>query len=82
MTELTESEFVGLLYDAALSRTTWTSVAEALSQLLDCSSAFVGDPQQVSSEIAGTHRIPPRFMDQYRAEFFKHDPWVMGVSRA
>lgn len=81
MAEVTESEFVGLLYDAALGRTTWSKIAEALSQLLDCSSVFLGDPQQVSSEITATHRISPRFVELYQKEFFKHDPWTAGVAR-
>lgn len=81
MTELTESELVGLLYDAALGRTTWSKVVEALGQLLDCSSVYIGDPQHVSSDIAAAHRIPARFLELYRTEFYKHDPWAAGAAR-
>lgn len=81
MAELTESEFVGLLYDTALGRTTWSRVVEALAQLLECSSVYLGDSQQASSETAATHGIPSRFVELYRTEFYKHDPWVTGASR-
>jgi PAS domain-containing protein len=81
MAELTEGEFVGLLYDTALGRVTWNSVVEALGELLDCSSVYLGDPHRVSAEIAGTYRIPPRFLDLYRREFSKQDLWVAGASR-
>jgi DNA-binding CsgD family transcriptional regulator/PAS domain-containing protein len=81
MTELTESELVGLLYDAALGRTTWSKVVEALGQLLDCSSVYIGDPQHVSSDIAAAYRIPARFLELYRTEFYKHDPWAAGAAR-
>ena len=81
MAELTESEFVGLLYDTALGRATWSRVAEALGELLDCSSTYLGDPHQVSSQIAGMHGIPQRFLDLYREEYFKHDPWALGALR-
>ena len=81
MAELTESEFVGLLYDTALGRVTWNRVVEALGELLECSSVYLDDPQHPSSEIAGAYRIPSRFVELYRAEFFKQDPWIEGVSR-
>ena len=81
MAELTEGEFVGLLYDTALGRVTWSKVVEALGALLDCGSVYLGDPQQISSEIAGTYGIPQRFLDLYREEFFKHDLWAMGAAR-
>ena len=83
MTDRTEAEFVGLLYDAALGRASWTNVVETLSKLLGGISAslFACDPNRGTSEMMGMHGISDRFITRYGAEFFKYDLWAMGAAR-
>lgn len=83
MSSQTEAEFVGLLYDAALGRTSWTSVIETLSKLLGgiSGSLYAGDPKRGTSEMMGMHGISEKFMAGYGAEFFKHDLWAMGAAK-
>lgn len=83
MPKLSESEFIGLLYDAAMGRFPWPDVVAAMADMLDGGSAalYASDPVRGDTQIVGLHGVSSDFAELYGTHFLQHDLWAQGAIR-
>jgi len=78
MPDPAESEFVGLLYDAALNRVPRVDVVSGMARILEAetSSLFTHDPIAGTSDILGMHNNADDYIKTYASTFVYHALWT------
>lgn len=73
-----ETDFVGMLYDAALGRIDWQTVVARMATVMgsETSSLIAHDPVRDRTSILGMHCLTDDYVEVYGSSFFQHDLWT------